>query len=143
MKCSWCGGDVSNGATICPHCEAPFDKTEIESALAEEKLHEKKRNKSRNTILTIGIISLAIDYLWVLSPIGLVLSIITKVLVGGYKKRYGEVDGKARAGSVLSTIGLILGIILTIVFIIYVALIFATLSETPELMPDDMFELIM
>ena len=72
-------------------------------------------------ILKFGILGLAFGSSGTLSILGLIFSIIAKSKLSLYARSFGQTEGKATAGKVLSTIGLIVSCVYVFLFTILFA----------------------
>ena len=81
------------------------------------------------SILIMGIIGIALSTMpFLVSIAGIIISAICRGKVKNYIARYGEVHGKAKVGAILSKIGLILSIIMTVcwaIIMISIGILFA------------------
>ena len=105
-----------------PH-EPPLDIFELRTENAQpegEKIpvpdpnEEEHRAAAAKRILIFGILGLSFAVLWLFSVIGLAFSIVSKILVARYVRRFGETSGKATVGKSLGKAGFIVGIILSV-----------------------------
>lgn len=79
---------------------------------------------TQGNVLTWGILGLAFSGVFIL---GLIFSIVGKNKAKAYVAAHGQLEGAAKAGGILSTLGLIFSIIATVAWIIWViAIIGAT-----------------
>lgn len=95
--------------------------------------------KSRNTAAMVcGIVGLALCFLFIFWPIGLILSIVAVVLgVVSYVKNQG--DGKTLAGVICGGIGTLLGFLCLVVSIFIgsvFSMVFTEIMDDPELWMD-------
>ena len=82
------------------------------SAAVRSDADEASASKS---ILILGIIGLALSaFPFLISIGGIIVSAIGRGKVKNYVLRFGEVHGKAKVGAILSKVGLILSIIMTV-----------------------------
>ena len=77
----------------------------------------------QSSILTFGILALAFAISFFVSFMGIVFGIITMNKVKEYVQLMGETTGRASVGKGLGKAGLIVGIVLTSIFVLYIALI--------------------
>lgn len=75
---------------------------------------------SPGKVLTFGIIGLA---LFSFGIFGLIFSIIGLSQSSGYQSKYGDVSTQVRIGKILSIVGLILSILMTILWIFIIVMI--------------------
>lgn len=65
-----------------------------------------------------GLVALILA--WITGVIGLILAIINKKNIKEYVANGGQLVGKAKTGNILTTIALVLGIIYTIIVVLYI-----------------------
>ena len=80
-------------------------------------------NGMSKSILIWGIIGLAFSCTFYLSLLGIIFSAIGKGKVKSFLAAGGQLSGKAKVGSILAKVGLILGIVLTVLFVIWLFVI--------------------
>lgn len=76
-------------------------------------------------ILVFGIIGLAFACTFWLSFLGIIFSAIGKGKVKAFLAAGGQLTGKAKVGNILAKVGLILGIVLTAFFVIWLIVMIA------------------
>ena len=72
------------------------------------------QDNSKKTLI-FGILSLALGELGIL---GLIFAILGKKEAKKYEASFGQLSGKARVGSILSTVGLILSIVMIVFYVL-------------------------
>lgn len=78
--------------------------------------------------MIFGILGLALSELGIL---GLIFSILGKKEAKKFEAAFGQLTGKAKVGSILSTVGLIVSIIMMVVYVIsFIVGIFAGLAAS-------------
>lgn len=80
-------------------------------------------------VLVWGIIGLAFSCSWIGSLLGIIFSAVAGSKVKAYLAAGGVLAGKAKVGRILGKIGLILGIVMFVILIIYVAAFGALLGS--------------
>ena len=80
-------------------------------------------------ILVFGIMGLAFACTFWLSFLGIIFSAIGKGKVKAFLAAGGQLSGKAKVGSILAKVGLILGIVLTVFFVIYLIVVIAVAAS--------------
>lgn len=140
MYCSQCGAEHPDTAKFCTNCGqslqgASAQKTEepkTESSKVYMDFSEvtdpmdevgaareiQARNSLAGATLTLGILGMIFS-LFCLGPIGFVLAIIAKSKAGRYLRTYGEEEARVRSGRKMANVGFVLGLILTIPFVIF------------------------
>lgn len=82
-------------------------------------------------VLVFGILGLAFACSFSLSFLGIIFSAIGMSQANNFARENGAVFGKAKVGRILSKVGLPLGIVFTVLFIVYiVAVVILTLGRT-------------
>ena len=137
MFCVKCGTKLSDGSKFCVMCGAPvetvvneaptIEETPVEEAPVEEvpvpdPERESLKAKAASDALRWGILSLVFGLEgFLVSFLGIIFA--TK----GFKKadwfaylNNGVLSGKAKIGRILSKVGLILSIVMTVVWVLYV-----------------------
>ena len=76
-------------------------------------------NGMSKSILIFGIIGLAFSCSFYLSLLGIIFSAIGKGKVKAFLAAGGQLTGKAKVGNILAKVGLILGIVLTALFVVW------------------------
>ncbi len=71
-----------------------------------------------STVLTFGILAVAFCCTVYFSFLGIVFGAIGKNKARAYVDAYGQTTGQVKAGSIMSKIGFIVGIIVTVIFVI-------------------------
>ena len=140
MYCSQCGAECPDTAKFCTNCGQPLqgastqktekpktessevymDFSEVTDPMDEvwEAREIQKRNRLAGATLTLGILGMIFS-LFCLGPVGFVLSIIAKSKAGQYLRTYGEEEARVRSGRKMANVGFVLGLILTIPFVIF------------------------
>ena len=119
MICSHCSNQIQDDTRFCPFCgaeqtvatnEVPNDTTTAYQDACAAREQEAEKAKKANSIMILGIISLAIAYA-VNSIAGLILANITRSKIAQYQLDYSIIDGRAKLGQTLSTVARILSIL--------------------------------
>lgn len=74
-------------------------------------------------VLVWGILGLAFSCSFYLSLLGLIFSIVAKGKVTAYTTGGGQLTGKAKVGAILAKVGLILGIVFTALFFLWLIIV--------------------
>ena len=114
MFCKFCGNEVADDMKFCPKCGATVESTEIPSVdelFAEPyTANDEEKSTSSNKCLIFGILSLALT--GVSSIVGFILALVGLKQVDKYAALNGGiVDGKAKVGKILSTVGIPVNIV--------------------------------
>ena len=113
MYCKFCGNEIADGERYCPRCGGITADTETtatesyEAELVTEPACSEETESAAKKSLVLGILGLAFG-----SIVGFILALIGK----GQAKKYaelngGKLDGKAKVGNILCTIGIPYGIL--------------------------------
>ena len=154
MFCQNCGSALEDGVKFCPNCGEPVAVPEVDTPeeaaaeiVAEEPVVEApvyqapaapvyqapvveptvdpELNGMSKSILIFGIIGLAFSCSFYLSLLGIIFSAIGKGKVKAVLAAGGQLTGKAKVGNILAKVGLILGIVLTVFFVIWLIVVIA------------------
>ena len=122
MFCKNCGRQLDEGENICPACgtvnaseTTATPNAGIEYAVDDVDLaNERLKDEMAGAALKWGIISLAFSASGCLSLLGFIFSFIAKGKALAYQNVFGVLEGRAKAGRILSKIGFGLGLGMTI-----------------------------
>ena len=122
MFCKNCGRELDEGENICPACGTvnASDTTTTPNAGIEyavdavDLANERLKDEMAGEALKWGIISLAFAASGCLSLLGFIFSFIAKGKALAYQNVFGVLEGRAKAGRILSKIGFGLGLGMTI-----------------------------
>ena len=129
MFCKNCGRQLDEGENICPACgtvnaseTTATPNAGIEYAVDDvSAVNERLKDQMAGEALKWGIISLAF---------AAIFSFIAKSRALAYQNVFGVLEGRAKAGRILSKIGFGVGLGYSIFFAIYfVAIVALTMSE--------------
>lgn len=142
MYCKYCGNNVPDGSKYCPTCggvieersesfdSAPaidhtFGSAEFTSASASPAVSAEAESKSTKA-LVFGILSLAFAGL-----LGLIFGIIGRKNANGYAALSPiGLDGKAKVGKILATVGIVVSIFTMVISVFsFIIGFIAALSE--------------
>ena len=138
MFCKNCGRQLDEGENICPACgtvnaseTTSTPNAGIEYAVDDvTAVNERLKDQMAGEALKWGIISLAFSASGCLSLLGFIFSFIAKGKALAYQNVFGVLEGRAKAGRILSKIGFGVGLGYSIFFAIYfVAIVALTMSE--------------
>lgn len=79
----------------------------------------RERDSLAGSVLTFAILGLAFASTFCLSFLGLIFSCISRSKINNYCLLFGNPHGKAKVGNILGKVGLILSIVLTAIFTLY------------------------
>ena len=127
MNCKYCGNEINEGAAFCATCGKVAFESEPLAVVLETPEEIEQRSGLAGRILTLGILALAFAETFFLSFLGIIFGAMAKSKASRYEIECGELTGKARVGKILGTIGLILGIVLSVIAVIYVAFVVISL----------------
>lgn len=144
MFCNQCGGEVPNGVGFCPNCGAPVEQPQQPQYAQPEPQYpqpdpqyqqldpqyqqpvyaqpmapvgDPQERELAKSILIFGILAIAFACSYYIAFMGIVFGAITSGKVKQYVAMY-PLAGKAKTGSILGKVGLIVGIVLTVVSLI-------------------------
>ena len=138
MFCTKCGRELADTETYCPACgtvnaseTTATPNAGIEYAVdAVDLANERLKDEMAGAALKWGIISLAFSASGCLSLLGFIFSFIAKGKALAYQNVFGVLEGRAKAGRILSKIGFGVGLGYSIFFAIYfVAIVALAMSE--------------
>lgn len=132
MFCKSCGNQLPDNAAFCPNCGASFapaanvDPTPVTyAAPINTPSYDSAPAPSPTPILVFGIIALAMACSFWLSFVGIIFGALTRSKVNAYEMQGGQPSGMVKTGSKLGKAGLIVGIIMTVLFVVYLIVIAA------------------
>ena len=136
MFCSHCGSEIENGARFCQNCGASADATKNEEKMSYEPIDltdtiaEKAKDEAAGSALGTGIAAIIFGLVVsFLNFIGIILGAVGIGKANAVEAQFGELPPKARVGKILSTVGLISGILMTIVWFLYIVIIVVAAME--------------
>lgn len=148
MFCTNCGNNIPDGSAACPVCGAPvqvqqpqqpqqpayqqpaYQQPAYQQPPYQQPMYQQPAaDDGSGSVLTFGILGLALSWIPVL---GLIFSIIGLKKSGAFAAAHGGTCfGKAKAGRILSIIGLVSSIIGNIYWLIVIIGV-ATCASTPS-----------
>lgn len=123
--CSNCGSELRPGAKFCENCGAP---AEVIAAPAEQVVYEQDRTVNETVVVDNGEQNSLSKSALIWSIVGLALSelgvpgiIVSAIAKGKVKKAAaaGATGGKIKTARILSKIGMIVSIVMTVFWFIY------------------------
>lgn len=129
MICKNCGAEIADGSTFCTQCGAPVQQEQPQPTPVQQAYNAAVSNPALNStpILILGIIALALCAYVI--P-GIICGFICKSKVKAYQEAGGVLTGKAKVGSILGKVGLILSFVFIGIWLIYLIVIIATGAMT-------------
>lgn len=120
MYCTKCGAVADDNATVCPNCGQPLNAAQPQQQVYQPTVQPAQPQPS---ILPWGILSVAFAELGIL---GIIFGAIGRSKAKNYP---GTLTGAAKVGAILSKVGLILGIVMTVFWVLYIIILVAILSN--------------
>ncbi|MBR3300798.1 MAG: zinc-ribbon domain-containing protein [Clostridia bacterium] len=119
--CTNCGAQVPDGSAICPNCgtqlaPAAAPQPTYQAPVYQAPAYQPAPALDNGPIFTFGLLSVILC--WFGIP-GLIFAIIAKKKIKNYLAAGGQLTGRAKAGSIMATIGLIVSIVMMVVWPIY------------------------
>lgn len=114
MYCKHCGTDLEENVKFCPNCGAEQTARAAEPVAEPivDNEFEAKKDAMAGSALVWGILGLVFAASSWLAILGIIFSGIAKKKVAEYVAFAGELEGRAKAGSILAKIGMIVGIVI-------------------------------
>lgn len=138
MNCKHCGAFLPEGTKFCPSCGTEVVEEVVQPQYNAQPQYDvqpqyqqyvgyeapaydqTERAASAKSALTWGILGLAFAVSFYLSFLGIIFSAIAKNKVKAYVAAFGEPTAKVKTGNGLATGGLIAGIVLTVLLVIFI-----------------------
>ena len=126
--CARCGGAIPEGSAFCPNCGEPVAQTAqpqqpqyqqpaYQQPVYQQPVYQQTANVGpQPNLLVFGILSLVFDWIFV----GIILGAIGRSKGKAYIAQGGQLTGASKVGFILCKVGLILSIIGTVAFAIWV-----------------------
>ena len=120
--CTNCGAQVPDGSAICPNCgtqlaPAAAPQPTYQAPVYQAPAYQPAPTVDNGPVFTFGLLAVIFCGSGLL---GLIFAIIAKKKIKNYVAAGGQLTGKAKAGSIMATIGLIVSIVMMVVWIIYI-----------------------
>ena len=127
MNCKLCGAFLPEGTRFCPSCGAEVVEEMKQPQYQQQYVNyeapvydQTEQAASAKSALTWGILGLAFAVSFYLSFLGIIFSAIAKSKVKAYIAAFGTPTAKVKTGNGLATGGLIVGIVLTVLLVIFI-----------------------
>ena len=120
MFCTKCGRELADTETYCPYCGQVFSYLDGTPYTPPD---DTVKDQMAGNVLTWGILSLAFSISGCLSLLGFIFSFTARKKAKTYRLAFGELEGRARVGQILSWVGFGVGIGYTAFWILYFSLI--------------------
>ena len=120
MFCTKCGRELADTETYCPYCGQVFSYLDGTPYTPPD---DTVKDQMAGNTLTWGILSLAFSLSGCLSLLGFIFSFTARKKAKAYRLAFGELEGRARVGQILSWVGFGVGIGYTAFWILYFSLI--------------------
>lgn len=133
--CTKCGGVVPEGSAFCPNCGEPvaqaaqpqqpqYQQPAYQQPVYQQPVYQPTANVgAQPNLLVFGILSLVFSVV-----VGIILGAIGRSKGKAYIAQGGQLTGASKVGFILCKVGLILSIIATVFFVIYMIAIGAGLA---------------
>ena len=144
MFCPNCGSSIEDNSQFCPNCgqvvEQPnqaqtqaqqFEQPVYEATPVNNTYAAPAGADESKSVLIWGILGLAFADSCILSFLGIIFSAIALNKAKAFQAANGALYGKAKVGKILATVGLILGIVMIsiLVLFIYCSLVVASRAD--------------
>jgi hypothetical protein len=106
-----------------PFAQAGYDPAAAYTPAPAETVYPAEVTSAASGVLTRGIVALCFSSSFFLSFVGIILSAVAMGRAKTFIRNYGPISKKVRIGKILATVGLFVGIAMTILFVLYLALI--------------------
>ena len=120
MFCTKCGRELADTETYCPYCGQIFANLDGTPYFVPD---DTVKDQMAGNVLTWGILSLAFSASGCLSLLGFIFSFTARKKAKEYAHVFGELEGRARVGSILGRIGFGVGIGYTAFWVLYFSFI--------------------
>ena len=108
MYCKYCGTDVAEGARFCENCGAAIEATTATPMPVIDDEFEEQKNALGGSVFALGLTGLIFSTTS-LALVGIILSLVGMGKARKYKRFAGILEGRAKAGLILSKVGLAVG----------------------------------
>ena len=137
MFCQNCGNQIADNTNVCPFCGAPTGAAPVNNNQQPNYGYQQPQPQYQaqpqqpvvnatpqmeaqsKSVLTFGILAIAFGCSFFLSFLGIIFGAIAGRKANEFIGMCGVLYGRAKVGKILGKIGLILGIVLTVFFVIY------------------------
>ena len=134
--CSKCGSAIPEGSAFCPNCGEAVAQTaqpqqpQYQQPAYQQPVYQQPAYQQTATVgaqpnlLVFGILSLVFDWIFV----GIILAAVGRSKGKAYVAQGGQLTGASKVGFILCKVGLILSIIGTIGFAIWLTFVIAAVA---------------
>ena len=123
MYCSHCGNELPENANFCPECGNFTTTGAGTTTITVDPMIDAKAAQEKDdlggSILKFSILGLAFGCSGFLALLGIIFTAIAKKKVRAYIAKFGETEGRATVGKILTIPGLIVSIFFTVFFALY------------------------
>lgn len=112
MYCKKCGAETADGSAFCTMCGAPVRE--------QRQPAENAVRPDPTPIFVLGILSVVLPAIG-----GLICAVICRKKIKAYLAEGGKLTGLAKAGNILSIVGLALSIVTCVYVTVYLCILFA------------------
>ena len=132
--CTKCGGSIPEGSAFCPNCGEPvaqaapqqpqYQQPAYQQPVYQQPAYQPTANVGpQPNLLVFGILSLVFEVI-----VGIILGAIGRSKGKAYIAQGGQLTGASKVGFILCKVGLILSIIATVSFVIWLIVYIAALA---------------
>lgn len=131
MVCQKCGTQVTDGTVICPTCgnvvasqntygqqsgPQPYGRQQTQQPYGYQQQANVMTTVSPTNVLVLGIVALSLAWEPIASIAAIVLGAIAMAKANRYYAEGGVFSGKVKTGRILGMVGMISGIVMTVIY---------------------------
>lgn len=117
MVCEHCGEEILPGAKYCNNCLAPVPVQSYDQLVPA---YSAVPAITPGNVLTWGIVAAACAFTFIASFLGIIFGVKALRKADSYLAVYGPGSTQVKVGHILGKVGIIAGIIMTVLFVLYV-----------------------